>query len=170
MAAGMYLISRATGNKKARETGFLGAAAIGHSQLVTLGLKTMSQRERPFEFRANGSGGLGFFKGGDSFPSGHSSSSFAVATVFAYEYGKEHKWVPYVSYGVASLVSASRLSAQKHWMSDIFVGGTMGFLIGRYVYKVHHDPRVDGIVPTRAERLIPEVGYGRRGVILAWQL
>ena len=43
MAAGMYLISRATGNKKARETGFLGAAAIGHSQLVTLGLKTMSK-------------------------------------------------------------------------------------------------------------------------------
>ena len=55
-------------------------------------------------------------------------------------------------------------------MSDIFVGGTMGFLIGRYVYKVHHDPRVDGIVPTRAERFIPQVGYGRRGVILAWQL
>ena len=57
MAAGMYLISRATGNRKARETGFLGAAAIGHSQLLTLGLKYMTQRKRPLDYKAEGLGG-----------------------------------------------------------------------------------------------------------------
>jgi membrane-associated phospholipid phosphatase len=170
MAAGMYLISRMTGNKKARETGFLGAAAIGHSQLITLGLKTATQRERPFEFRANQHGGIAFGQGGDSFPSGHSSGSFAVATVFAYEYGKDHRWVPYASYGLASLVSASRLSAEKHWLSDIFVGGSLGFLVGRFVYKTHHDPAVDGIVPSRAERMMPQVGFSHRGLTLTWDL
>lgn len=168
MAATMYFISRATGNKKAREAGFLGAAAVAHSQIVTVLLKTATQRERPLDFQANHSGGIAFGRGGDSFPSGHSSGSFALATVFAYEYGGNHKWVPFASYGLASVVAASRLSAQKHWVSDIFVGGTMGFLIGRYLYKEHHDPRVDGVVPSRAERLIPQFGVSPRGAALAW--
>ena len=156
MAVTMYLIGKGTGNSKARETGLLGAEAIAHSQIVTLVLKTATQRERPLDFQANGSGGIAFGNGGNSFPSGHASSSFALATVFAYEYGREHRWVPYASYGLASIVAASRLSAQQHWVSDLFVGSTVGFLIGRYVYKAHHDPRIDGEVPTRADRLIPK--------------
>jgi hypothetical protein len=170
MAAGMYLISRATGDKKARETGFLGAEAILHSQLVTLVLKSATRRERPLDSKLQSIGGTAFWRGGDSFPSGHASGSFALATIFAYEYGKDHKWVPFASYGVASLVTVSRLSAEKHWISDLFVGSSMGFLIGRYIYKVHHDPRVDGNVPRRAERLIPNVGYGSRGITLTWGL
>ena len=170
MAASMYLISRATGDKKARETGFLGAMAIAHSQIVTQGLKLASQRIRPLEYRTENHGGTAFWQGGDSFPSGHSSGSFALATVFTYEYGRDHKWVPYASYGLASVVAASRLSAQKHWVSDIFVGGTMGFLVGRFVYKSHHNPAIDGVAPTRAERMIPQVGFGHRGLTLSWNL
>lgn len=168
MAATMYFISKATGNEKAREVGFLGAEAIAHSQIVTLVLKSATQRERPLDFNANRSGGTAFWKGGDSFPSGHASGSFALATVFAYEYGREHPWVPYVSYGLASVVTASRLSAQKHWASDVFVGGTMGFLIGRYVYKTHHDSRVDGEAPTRADRVIPQFGMTAHQATAVW--
>jgi len=168
MAVTMYLVGRATGNSKARETGFLGAEAIAHSQIVTLVLKTATQRERPLDFQAHGSGGLAFGNGGNSFPSGHASGSFALATVFAYEYGREHRWVPYTSYGLASLVAASRLSAQQHWVSDLFVGSTVGFLIGRYVYKAHHDPRIDGEVPTRAERLTPTFGITAHEASVAW--
>jgi membrane-associated phospholipid phosphatase len=156
MAATMYLTGKVGGNKKVREVGLLGAEAIAHSQIVTLVLKSATQRERPLDFKTNHDGGTGFGSGGGAFPSGHASGSFALATVFAYEYGTEHRWVPYASYGLASIVAASRISGQKHWMSDIFVGSTIGFLIGRYVYKAHHDPRVDGLVPTRAERLIPQ--------------
>jgi membrane-associated phospholipid phosphatase len=168
MAATMYLVSRATHNQKAREVGFLGVEAIAHTQIVTLVFKTATQRERPLDFEANHSGGIAFGKGGDSFPSGHASSSFALATVFAYEYGREHRWVPYASYGLASVVAASRLSAQKHWMSDIFVGSAMGFMIGRYVYKAHHDPRVDGDTSKRADRLVPQFGMTAHGATVAW--
>ena len=170
ISAGMYLISRKTKDKKARETGFLGAEVIAHTQIFTLVLKSATQRTRPGDAKEENIGGTAFWRGGDSFPSGHASGSFGLATIFAYEYGKQHKWVPYVAYGLASVVAASRLSAQKHWVSDIFVGGSMGFLVGRYIYKVHHDPRVDGVVPRRAERFIPNVGYGRRGVTLTWGL
>jgi membrane-associated phospholipid phosphatase len=170
ISAGMYFISRKTKDKKARETGFLGAEVIAHTQIFTLVLKSATQRTRPGDAKEENIGGTAFWRGGDSFPSGHASGSFGLATIFAYEYGKQHKWVPYVAYGLASVVAASRLSAQKHWVSDIFVGGSMGFLVGRYIYKVHHDPRIDGISPRRAERFIPNVGYGRRGVTLTWGL
>src|SRR3954452_20554150 len=120
ISAGMYLISRATHNKKARETGFLGAEAIAHTQIMVQVIKLATQRERPLDYQANNHGGIAFWRGGNSFPSGHAISSFGLATVFAYEYGRDHKWVPFVSYGLASVVAASRLSGQKHWMSDIF--------------------------------------------------
>ncbi len=168
MSAAMYFAGRATKNGKAREVGLLGAEALAHSEIVTLVLKSATQRERPLDFHANHSGGLAFGKGGDSFPSGHASGSFALATVFAYEYGGVHRWVPYASYGLASLVAASRMSAQKHWASDVFVGGTTGFLIGRYVYKSHHDPLVDGDTPTRADRLIPQFGMTAHRASAAW--
>ena len=168
MALTMYLVGKGTGNSKARETGFLGAEAIAHSQIVALVLKTATQRERPLDFQANGSGGVAFGNGGNSFPSGHAAGSFALATVFAYQYGREHRWVPYASYGLASIVSASRLSAQQHWVSDLFVGSTLGFLIGRYVYKTHHDPRIDGEVPTRADRVIPNIGITAHEATVAW--
>ena len=168
MAVTMYLIGKGTGNSKARETGFLGAEAIAHSQIMTLVLKTATQRERPLDFHADGGGGIAFGRGGSSFPSGHASGSFALATVFAYEYGPEHRWVPYASYGLASIVAASRLSAEKHWVSDLFVGSTLGFLIGRYVFKTHHDPRIDGEIPTRSDRAIPTFGITAHQATVAW--
>ena len=82
---------------------------------------------------------------------------------------REHLWVPYASYGLASVVAASRISGQKHWVSDIFVGSTIGFLIGRYVYKAHHDPTIDGLVPTRAQRFIPQwFGMSAHGAAFGW--
>jgi membrane-associated phospholipid phosphatase len=144
-----------------RETGLLGLEALGHAQIVVFGLKQVTNRERPLESDGRG----GFWEGGDSFPSGHAASSFAVATVFAYEY-RDHIAVPITAYTLASLISASRLSARKHWVSDIFVGGSVGFLLGRFVYKRHHDPDLPGSL---TNRLVPEIGLAPGGVGLAWQ-
>jgi len=168
IAGVMYFVGRSTGDRKAREVGFLGAEAVAHSLIVTEVLKLATQRERPLDFETNHSGGLGFGRSGGSFPSGHASGSFALATVFAYEYGREHRWVPYVSYGLASVVAASRLSAQQHWLSDVFVGGTMGFMIGRFVYKHHHDPRIDGLAPRKIDQIVPQISVTAHGGTAAW--
>ncbi|MEQ1946007.1 MAG: phosphatase PAP2 family protein [Bryobacteraceae bacterium] len=159
-----YLIGKATGNKHAAETGFLGLEALAHTQLVVFGLKQITQRERPL---ANDQRG-GFWKGGDAFPSGHAASAFALATVFAYEY-RDHIAVPITAYSIASVVAASRASARRHWVSDIFVGGSLGFLVGRYVYKHHHDPKLPGSPVDRKSSLVPEVGVGPRSLALSWR-
>ena len=46
----------------------------------------------------------------------------------------------------------------------------MGFLVGRFVYKSHHNPALDGVAPKRAERLVPQVGFSSRGLTLSWDL
>lgn len=163
----MYLVGRLIGDKRAAETGWLGLQAIAHTQVIVFGLKQLSNRERPVQ---NGDG-AGFWQGGDAFPSGHAATSFALATVVAYEY-RDHIAVPITAYAVAGLVSASRVSARRHWLSDVFVGGSAGFLMGRYVYKRHHDPRLadNSAKRGRAARLIPEIGVGLHGPALIWRL
>jgi membrane-associated phospholipid phosphatase len=110
----------------------------------------------------------GFWKGGDSFPSGHATTSFAVATVFAYEY-RDHIAVPITAYSLATLVAASRMSAQRHWVSDVFVGSSLGFLLGRFVYKQHHDPNLPGSPVQRQSRLVPQLGFGAGTLNLSWK-
>src|SRR5262245_61512505 len=163
-SGGTYLIGKITGNRHVQETGLLALHALGHSQVVPGVVKQLTNRLRPIGLN----GSAGFWNGGDSFPSGHASTTFAVATVFAYEY-RERPLVPIVAYTVASSVAASRVAAQRHWLSDIVVGGSMGFLVGRYVYKRHHDPSLPGsIVPPR-KRFVPNVTVSGATAALNWQ-
>lgn len=159
-----YLIGRETGNDHARETGFLALEAVAHSQLIVYVIKELTQRERPLAGTRRG----GFWEGGSSFPSGHAIGAFSVASVFAYEY-RDHIAVPIVVYSAATAVDFSRLGAQRHWVSDLFVGSSMGFLIGRYVYRQHHDNDLPGNVVPRTSRLIPEIGDGDKGFGLYWK-
>jgi membrane-associated phospholipid phosphatase len=83
-----------------------------------------------------GDGGGHFFHGGDSFPSGHAIESFALASVIAHRW-RHKKAVVIAAYGLATLVSASRFSGQKHFASDIVAGGVMGWFIGTHVFETH---------------------------------
>ena len=67
-----------------------------------------------------------------SFPSGHTYSAFAVATVFAMQY-KNKPIVPIVAYGIATLVGLSRLTENRHWAMDIIPGALLGYYSGRQV-------------------------------------
>ncbi len=129
-AGAFYLVGRMTRNDHARKTGELAAEALVDTGIVTEVLKATIRRERP-----NADNGRGLlFKGGSSFPSGHSSSSWAAATVIAYQY-KNRPLVKYGAFVAAALISMSRYSGRNHFLSDILVGGAVGFGIGRYVYK-----------------------------------
>jgi membrane-associated phospholipid phosphatase len=173
IAATFYLAGRATNNRRARETGLLSAEALVDSSIVVEVLKAASQRPRPFVDDASGE----FFDGGNSFPSGHAISAWSVATVIAYEYGKHRPLVRFGAYGLASAVSISRYTGQKHFLSDVLVGSAFGYGIGRYVYRTHHDASLDddaGAQMKNRSKLIPLTSplYSRAsrayGLALAW--
>lgn len=81
-----------------------------------------------------------------SFPSGHTTSIFAVAAIVASEY-KETIWVPIVSYTIAGLSGISRMYDNKHWASDVFFAAAFGWSMGKLIHassnwKINTSPMV----------------------------
>ena len=152
---GVGLIS---GDKKSTETAVLASSAMLQSGIVVTFLKGIFGRQRPFW--ADGvdrwSGPVGFFKrfeSGqqgryDSFPGGHSITAFSLATVVAMQYRKT-VWVPILAYATATGVALSRVTENKHWLSDSLVGSALGYVIGRLVVRNHrsryHMTPADGL-------------------------
>jgi membrane-associated phospholipid phosphatase len=136
-AGAFYLIGWAAHDTRARETGLLSAQALLNSGIVVTAIKQISRRARP---NAGDDRGV-FFTEGSSFPSGHTIQAFTLASVVAHEYS-DHKWVGWAAYGLASAIGISRFTAQRHYLSDVLVGGALGYAIGRYTYRAHH--RLDG--------------------------
>jgi membrane-associated phospholipid phosphatase len=129
--AGALYVSGVLGkNPKLRGTGLVGGRALADALVVSEVLKATTGRQRPLE----GDGAGRFFHGSDGFPSGHAMESFALASVIAHRY-RGKKAVVIAAYGIATLVSASRFSGQKHFASDIVAGGVMGWFIGRHVFE-----------------------------------
>ena len=97
--------------------------------------------------------------------------SWALASVVAHEYNK-NVWYPVTAYGLASLVSLSRLSGQNHFCSDVLVGSAMGWFIGRYVFKTHVDHSIHSRPASKLSSLRPQVmpqfDNNVRGVVLSW--
>jgi len=127
-------------DSKAKTTAILAAEAVGDSEILTTIFKDLDRRVRPAAVPTGGnfadtwfeSPGP-FWRGRGSMPSGHTIAAFSVATVFARRYGKQHKWVPFLAYGLAGAVGFSRLSLSAHFLSDVFVGGALGYGISRFV-------------------------------------
>jgi membrane-associated phospholipid phosphatase len=167
IAAGFYIGGAIAHNEKARETGVLGGEAVLDALIVSEVFKLTMRRERPLD----GDGKGRFFQGGSSFPSGHSTVSWALASVVAHEYN-ENVLYPIAAYGLASLVSFSRLSGQNHFTSDIFVGAALGWFTGRYVFKTHVDHsihrRPGSKLSSLRPQVIPQFDSENRGVVLSW--
>ena len=66
-----------------------------------------------------------------SFPSGHASAAFAVATAIAEQSRKAY--VDIAAYTLASLVALSRVHEDKHWASDVFIGACLGYFIAKKI-------------------------------------
>ncbi len=129
-AGGIYLTGLFTHDEQAQRTGMLAAEASIDSFLIYGSMKLIFNRDRPYTSPHEGKFFAGNFSGG-SFPSGHSALAWTLASVVAHEYPK---WpVELLMYGLATTVSTTRVTGGQHFPSDVFVGSTLGYLVGRYV-------------------------------------
>jgi membrane-associated phospholipid phosphatase len=73
-------------------------------------------------------------QGGDSFPSFHVSTAFAVGTVFAESGNDEYRWIRrIIGYGVAGATGYVRINENVHWLSDTVAGAALGIATARFV-------------------------------------
>lgn len=71
-----------------------------------------------------------------SFPSGHTTTAFAVASALAQGY-KDKWWVGVLSYSMATMVGISRIHDGKHWASDVVAGAALGTFIGTALSRLN---------------------------------
>jgi membrane-associated phospholipid phosphatase len=123
----------------ATNSAWLAGEALLDAEVVAEVSKRVTRRLRPSDVSPTGDFGRTWFRatGGilidrASFPSGHTAGAFALAAVFSARY-REHRWVPWVAYGLATVVGFSRITLQSHFPSDVFAGGVLGGVIGHTV-------------------------------------
>ncbi|MEO5616243.1 MAG: phosphatase PAP2 family protein [Candidatus Eisenbacteria bacterium] len=111
-------------------------AEIIESHFLAGGVRNLTKlilgRRRPFEHK----GSRAFeFDGGTSFPSGHTSVVFEIATVLSEH---AHRWpVTVTTYALATTVAIQRVDSQTHWASDVVVPALTGTLIARTIVDRH---------------------------------
>jgi membrane-associated phospholipid phosphatase len=134
-AIGTWAIGKAIDNPTTAAVGADLVRAQFVSQIVVQGVKFATRRERPDASNNH------------SFPSGHTASAFATASVLSRHLGWK-AGVP--AYGFATYVAMSRMAANKHHMSDVIMGAAVGLAAGRAVTVGVGGAKFDlGVAPTQ---------------------
>jgi membrane-associated phospholipid phosphatase len=128
-----YTAGYVTRNDRLTRLGMMGVQSFALAGAVSSSVKFLGHRARPSAFAGTFTwGGPSCDTCDQSFPSGHTTSAFAVATIVAGEF-REKKWVAPVAYSAAALTGLARIHDNAHWASDVAAGAAVGYLSGRAV-------------------------------------
>ena len=136
-------VGRASGNATVTAVGADLVRGQIVAQTMTMGIKLAARRTRP--------DGTAY-----SFPSGHTASAFATATVLQRNLGWKFG-AP--AYALATYVAASRVQTKRHFLSDVTLGASLGIVAGRAVTVGRGDARF---------AVAPSAVPGGAGVNFTW--
>jgi membrane-associated phospholipid phosphatase len=127
-------------NKKLKDTGLYCFESLILAEGITISLKYLVGRSRPFADKGAFSfNSLHFPSPGysQSFPSGHVTSAFSLASTITEQY--HQKIVLFASYSLAVAVAYSRLNADVHFLSDVFFGACVGYFVGKFMVRFNQN-------------------------------
>lgn len=151
VVSGLYLAGRRSESPRLRAFSYDLVPAVALAYGSTAVLKEAVGRERP-----NG-------EDHKSFPSGHSSNAFALASVIESHYGGK---AGAIAYPLAAFVGFTRIRSNKRYLSDVVAGATLGFIVGRSVVRVNGEP-LDRSARGAELNVTPLVSRGLRGLRLS---
>jgi hypothetical protein len=122
-SAAAYIYGRASHSPRVQHLAMDELEALALAEGIVEGAKHIIRRDRPLNED-------GTKQSGYAMPSGHSTVTFAAATVLQQHLGYK-AGIP--TYLVASYVAASRLHDNRHYLSDVVMGAATGIIIGRSV-------------------------------------
>jgi membrane-associated phospholipid phosphatase len=139
-----YVFSAETDDDLSRQRALTMLSALTINAAVTGGLKAIRHNHQP--------------DGGPwAWPSGHASSSVAVASVLHEFYGLK---VGLPAYAVAGVVAWRMMDEGDHWASDVLFGATLGWVVGHTVARRHATLELAGfeVLPYYGRPDTPAVG------------
>jgi membrane-associated phospholipid phosphatase len=145
----MIAVSPFVESERFRGLAFSAGQAFVVGQVLTEVLKAVADRPRP-----DGSNNR-------SFPSGHASSSFGLATVVSHYYGRK-LGIP--AYLFATFVGVSRVEHGGHFASDAVFGATVGIVAGLTAVRTSDD------FATRRLTVLPAVTPNQIAIACSWNL
>lgn len=74
------------------------------------------------------------YSGANSFPSGHTTIAFINAAILSKEYKEQYPWISILGYSCATVTGLSRVANNRHWMSDVLFGASLGCLMTELSY------------------------------------
>jgi len=125
-------------DKKLLKTTSLMTESFVFTLFIVGSLKMVLGRARPYTEK--GSTDFVFFafsksRALRSMPSVHTSSAFAMMAVIAKQYN--HWWIKIPAYAFAAGAAFQRVETRQHWMSDILLGGVIGYSVASASVKRH---------------------------------
>lgn len=121
-------------NQKLTRTSVRIGEALVFTNLLTDFFKGLISRHRPNAGIGAREASLGKFSMSHSelsMPSGHTARAFALASVLSHSFDRWYVQIP--SYALATSVGLQRIESGNHWLSDVVVGGALGYFVGRVV-------------------------------------
>jgi membrane-associated phospholipid phosphatase len=143
-----YGIGRLTKQNTVADVGLHSAESVILASLASQVIRGPLGRTRPHAAGDTNQYDFHFGKGFTSFdnrafPSIHTSSGMAVATVLTMEMHRRHvAATPYVApllFAAGILPGISRIQLDQHWASDVLAGAFMGVFAGYKVVSYSHD-------------------------------
>lgn len=163
--------------KKTRKFGFSIIIAVVIGTLVTnIVVKPMALRIRPYNTLQGNSGywnwyiGAGALSESDySFPSGHTTGAFEVATALFLCFKSEKKKIAYIFPAIAICTMGSRVYLMVHYASDVLAGlvvgivaGILGYLIAKFIVKfIFEKTKLDNIDAAKLFKKLTEKTNGK---------
>lgn len=145
LAGAFYLAGQQLQDDKTYEVGRKLFNALTITGLTTMALKVAAWDRSP-----NGEWG--------AWPSGHTSSTMAMATVLNGAYGP---LIGVPMFGLTGLVAIERMDSREHWLSDVVFGAVLGWVVGETVVKEHRPELLGG-------EIVPYIDPVNGGAGVAW--
>ena len=133
LGGALYTIGLFAREHEIRKTGRMLIQALAYSGTLTIGLRYLFGRHRPFTSERNQYEFSWLNTSGDTqaFPSGHIVVAVATSTILAEQI--DTWWARVILYGFAGLTGYARLYNDKHWLSDIIFGTALGYGSAKFV-------------------------------------
>ncbi len=137
IVGGSYIIGCITHQDKPKQFAMLAAKSIVIAVATTTVGKYIAERHRPYQDNPpnpqNWDGPMGNFSH-VSFPSGHTTVAFSLATMIALEYPKPII-IPILAYTFATCTAFGRINGNFHWGSDVLMGAAIGCFTSMLVFN-----------------------------------